>query len=133
MLPLVGPALDRIGPRPITFVSTILTGASLAIIGLSTGSLWFWVAIVLLGIGSGFSGPAIGAALAHVVPPGLDGPAMGLQRMIGDVAFVSGPIIVGFLSDVPGIGNAGGLLLNSALMIGAGVVYAIGTRIAKPA
>ncbi len=133
MLPVVGPAIDRIGPRPITIVSTILTGTGLAIIGLSTGIHWFWVAIVLLGVGGGLSGSAIGAALAHEVPPSLYGPAMGLQRMIGDAAFVSGPIVVGFLSDVPGVGNSGGLLVNAALMIGAGAIYAVGSRAARTA
>jgi MFS family permease len=128
MLPIAGPAIDRLGSRPITIVSTILTGLGLAILGLTTGVVWFWAAIVILGIGNSFGGPSVGAAMAEVVPANLYGPAMGLQRMIGDVAFVAGPIVVGLLSDIAWIGNTGGLIANALLMIGAGAVFAAGSR-----
>lgn len=128
MLPIVGPAIDRLGSRPITILSTMLTGTALAILGLTSGVAMFWLAIVLLGIGNGFGGPSVGAAMADVIPRTLYGPAMGLQRMIGDTAFVAGPIVVGLLSDIAFIGNAGSLLANALLMIGAGVVFALGSR-----
>ncbi len=128
MLPIVGPAIDRFGSRPITILSTILTGSALAIIALASGTLWFWVAMVILGIGGSFAGPSVGAALAEAMPPNLYGPGMGLQRMVGDAAFVLGPIVVGFLSDLPRVGNTGGLLANAGLMIGAGAVFALGSR-----
>ena len=133
ILPIIGPAIDRFGSRPITIVSTILTGTALAIIAVATGGVWFWVAIMILGIGGGFSGPSVAAALAEAVPPGMYGPAMGLQRMVGDAAFVGGPLVAGFLSGIPLIGNAGGLLANAALMIGAGTIFAIGSRARRSA
>jgi MFS family permease len=131
MLPIIGPAIDRFGSRPITIIATILTGIALAIIGLASGPLWFWVAIVILGIGGGFSGPSVGAALAEAIPPNLYGPGMGAQRMVGDAAFILGPLVVGFLSDIPGVGNTGGLLANALLMIAAGAVFAFGTRMRR--
>ncbi len=128
VLPIVGPLIDRLGSRPITIASTLITGAALVIIAVTSGQIWFWVAIVLLGMGGGFSGPSVGAALAEAMPPHLYGPGMGLQRMVGDAAFVIGPIVVGFLSDIPFVGMSGGLLFNAVLMIGSGVIFAVGSR-----
>lgn len=128
MLPIAGPAIDRLGSRPITIASTILTGLGLAILGLTTDVAWFWAAMVILGIGNSFGGPSVGAAMAEIVPGNLYGPAMGLQRMVGDAAFVAGPIVVGLLSDIAFIGNTGGLIANALLMIGAGAIFAIGSR-----
>lgn len=128
MLPIVGPAIDSFGSRPITIASTILTGVALVLVALGSSPAIFWIAIIILGIGAGFSGPSVGAALAEAMPPHLLGPGMGLQRMIGDVAFVIGPIVTGYLSDAPGIGNSGGLIANAVLMIAAGAVFAFGSR-----
>jgi MFS family permease len=131
MLPIVGPAIDRLGSRSITIASTVLTGLGLAMLALTSGVAWFWIAIVILGIGNGFGGPSVGAAMAEIVPNNLYGPAMGLQRMIGDAAFVAGPIVVGLLSDIAWIGNNGSLIANALLMIGAGAIFAIGSRAGK--
>ena len=127
-----GPAIDRFGSRPITIASTILTGGALAMIAFGHTQAVFWIAIVILGIGAGFSGPSVGAALAEAMPPNLLGPGMGLQRMIGDIAFVIGPMVTGYLAGTPGVGNSGGLIANAVLMIAAGAIFAFGSRARKP-
>jgi MFS family permease len=125
MLTVVGPAIDRYGARRITIWSTLLTGGALALIAVSGSEVAFWCGMVLLGIAAGFNGPSVAAALAGLVPRNLYGPAIGLQRAVGDAGYVLAPILVGLLYDLTSLGNAGGLLANAGLMVIAGVVFGI--------
>ncbi len=128
MLVVVGPAIDRYGARTVTVYSTLLTAAALALVALSGSQAGFWCGMVLLGIAAGFNGPSVAAALANHVPPGLYGPAIGLQRAVGDTGYVLAPILVGLLFDFTGIGSAGALLLNAALMLGSGLIFGLASR-----
>jgi MFS family permease len=127
MLPIVGPAIDRLGSRAITIGSTLLTGAALVGLAVSRDLWLFWTAVALLGAAGGFNGPSVGAALADRIPAGLYGPGVGFQRAVGDAGFVAGPILVGLIYDLTGGSNAAGLLANGGLMLLAGLAFALGT------
>ncbi len=126
MLPIVGPAVDRFGARPITVASTILTGLALSLMAVSSSPILYWAGLILLGISSGFNGPAVAAATADILPAGLFGPAMGMQRAVGDAGFVLGPILVGLVYDLTSAGYTGALVGNAALMMVAGLTLAGG-------
>ena len=125
MLPIVGPAIDWVGARQVTVYSTLLTGLALALIALSHSEFAFWISMVLLGIAAGFNGPSVAAALADLVPRGLYGPAIGVQRAVGDVGYVLAPFLAGMLSDFPAIGHPGALIFNAILMVVSGAVFAV--------
>ena len=89
--PLGGLLADRIGRRPLLLFAT--TGASLGLI--LYGSLESLLAIAILtpfwAIMSDLASPAISAAIADVVEPGLRTEAYGLRRQAGNITFALGP------------------------------------------
>ena len=88
----------------------------------------FWLAISLLGVAAGFSGPSVSAAVATLVPRSMYGPAIGMQRAVGDVGYVIAPILVGLMYDLPGIGSAGALIFNAVVIVAASVLFRLATR-----
>ena len=127
MLAVVGPAIDRFGARQILVHSTVLTGIALVLIAFSQTQLMFWFAIALLGVAAGFSGPSVSAAVATLVPRSMYGPAIGMQRAVGDVGYVIAPILVGFMYDLPGFGSVGALIFNAVVMVAASILFRVAT------
>jgi multidrug resistance protein len=133
MLPWSGRMIDTFGPRRITICAVSLTGISLTLIAAAPHVALFWVGMVLLGIASGFSSPAVAACIGEVVPRRLYGPAMGTLRVCGDCGFIVGPLIVGSIADLTPYGNSGGLFANAALVLFAATVFGLGNRRARAA
>ncbi|MGJ3265472.1 MAG: MFS transporter [Salinarimonas sp.] len=132
MLPLVGPFIDRVGSRVVTIWSTLATAVSLALIAFSGQVATFWAAMVLMGIAGAFSGPSVAAALADRMPRGLQGPAMGVQRIVGDAGFVVAPLFVGLVYDATPLGHGGAVWINAILMGVATALFAFGARAEPP-
>jgi len=128
MLPMVGPVIDRVGSRVVTLWSTVATAVSLVMIAFAGHVAVFWAAMVLMGIAGAFSGPSVAAALADRMPRGLQGPAMGVQRVVGDAGFVVAPIFVGLVYDATTLGNEGAVWINALLMAAAAALFAFGAR-----
>ena len=128
MLPLVGPATARFGAVTVAALSTALVAGALILVAFAEAVPVYWAALVMLGIGSGFNGPSVAAAIADITPSNLFGPAMGTQRAIADTGFVSGPIIVGLVHDLTPFGYSGALAGNAVMLAGAGVMVWIFVR-----
>ena len=132
MLPIVGPVIDRVGSRFVTICSTVATAMSLAMIAFAQDITTFWAALMLMGIAGAFNGPSVGAALADRMPRGLQGPAMGVQRAIGDAGFVVAPVFVGLIYDATTLGHEGAVWINAILMAVAAALFAFGVRREPP-
>ena len=109
--------------------AVILPGSLLSLVGLSmfatsTSLPAFFGAAAVLGLGTGLIGPAPAAYAGDLAPPGKTGVTMGLYRTFGDVGFVTGPILLGWIADsfegtfsqVPGMGV--GMMFNAVLLVG---------------
>ena len=55
------------------------------------------------------------------------GPGMGMQRTFGDVGFVIGPVIAGFLYDIAGPGHTVVILMNVGLLAVCTVLFVAGS------
>jgi DHA1 family multidrug resistance protein-like MFS transporter len=117
MLPMAGTAIDRHGARLVACWSGFLTAGAVFMIGTASGLPSFWGGMLLLGLAGGLSGPAVAALAADTIPRTHYGPAMGLLRTGGDLGFVLGPVLVGFLDDFGSLGLSGGLALNGFLLL----------------
>jgi len=117
MLPLVGRLIDRWGAKQATILSTAATGLSLAVMAAGDTLLSFWVGLGLLGLAGGISGPAVAAYTADIAPKAGYGMAIALSRSFGDVGFLIGPLLIGLIDDLSGIGHRGGIFINAALMV----------------
>ena len=86
--------------------------------------------MVLAGLSRGWlrvsGGPAPAAYSVDIAPENARGLAMGLYRSSGDVGFVIGPPLLGFLADHSSFGW--GLAVNAALVAVATLVFAVFAR-----
>ena len=132
MAPVTAPLIDKFGARANVFWSTLATALSLITFYVSTTPFGFWLAVLLLGAATGVNYPAISTFAIAALPRERFGPGMGVQRTFGDVGFVIGPVIVGWLSDITGGSHWAGVWVNIALLGAAATVFAVGSRGMRP-
>lgn len=125
VLPWAGGASDRFGCVPVIAVSTALAAASLLMIAFSVAPWMFWAGMALMGVSTGFSGPAIAAFAVEQAPGGRYGPTMGVLRFFGDLGFVAGPILLGLAVDFLHVGHGGALGLNGGLVALSGLLFVL--------
>ena len=99
---LGGAVADRVPRRTLLIVTEIAEGIVMAIVaalGLA-GSLQIWhlyVAMVVFGIASAFSGPAIGALIPELVPEEILVAGNALRGLSRQMARTAGPVVGGLL------------------------------------
>ena len=118
-----GVAVDRWGRKAIIVPFTFVTGISFLLFAVAETFFWFAFANALWGIASGIGGSAPAAYAADSAPPGMNASAMSLFRMLGDIGYVVGPILLGFIVDIHGT--------NVALYTAASILFIIGTLFAR--
>ncbi|MGQ9469049.1 MAG: MFS transporter [Nitrososphaerales archaeon] len=94
-----GALSDKYGRKPFMMLCLLMTALTVYLIPnvASIGSFW----IVMIGYGAtlGLSGPMV-AWIADLTPTGMMGTSMGLFRMISDLGFLFGPLLLGYLADI---------------------------------
>jgi MFS family permease len=110
---------DRFGRRAVIVPGGLIAMAGLFVYGQSETVLIFVVAAVVLSLGEGLAGPAPSAYAADISPPDSRGLAMGLHRTTGDIGFVIGPPLLGWLADSTSFGWA---LSANAILVGVAAV-----------
>ena len=119
-------AADRFGRKAVLIPGgALLTVGLLMYAGADTFTM-FIAASAVLALGQGIDGPAPAAYAVDIAPEDARGLAMGLYRSSGDVGFVIGPPLLGFLADHSSFGW--GLAVNAALVAVATLVFAVFAR-----
>jgi DHA1 family multidrug resistance protein-like MFS transporter len=95
----VGHAIDYFGRKPVIVITLIVTAISTIIFPFTYSFLTIALAAVILGLGTGGAGQAPLALATDATIDEPHGLSMGLYRLFGDVGFVVGPILLGFISD----------------------------------
>lgn len=95
---------DRLGRARVIVPGMVLMTVAMALLAMTTTSLFFWVAAVIFGAGFGAVSPALAALAVEVVPPDQRGSAVatytaGFELGIGFGAIAFGPVVqaAGFL------------------------------------
>jgi DHA1 family multidrug resistance protein-like MFS transporter len=131
VMPLASSLTSRFGARRLVFWSTVACAAVVWMLYASP-SLWlYWVAVMLFGVMSGLTYPAIGVFMLEILAKEHYGAGSGLQRSFGDVGFVIGPLVMGALSDLSGGGQAVGSAANALLLAGSAFWFLLATRGAR--
>jgi multidrug resistance protein len=114
---LVGPAgflVDRYGRKPVIVPGCLVAALAFAGFALATGYPTFVLSAVLWGVSGAFiAGSA--AYAADQAPPGANGITMGIYRMLADLGYVVGPVLLGLIAGVAGA--EGSLLFASVLSV----------------
>ena len=117
----VGYGIDYFGRKPIIISSLAITAISALAFPLSIDYVSISIVAVLLGIGTSGAGQAPLAMATDATIHEPHGLSMGLYRFFGDIGFILGPIILGFLSDGFGLRApfyfTGALVLTNMILI----------------
>jgi len=91
---------DRFGRKAVILPGALMTMGGLSLFAWANSEFLFFVAGGLQGFGTGVIGPVPGAYAADLAPPGKMGVTMGLYRTFGDIGFIIGPVLLGWISEV---------------------------------
>ena len=81
----------------------------------------FLAAALVLATGEAIGGPASAAYAADIAPKTSRGLAMGVNRTVGDLGFVLGPLVLGYVADTAGFSSA--FVANGALLAAVGILF----------
>jgi MFS family permease len=118
-----GALADRRGRKAVIVPTTIVSGVSMALFGLSDTYLIFVLAAILWGISSTVAGSAPTAYAADSAPPGMNAAAIGTYRTAGDAGYVIGPFALGAIVDFYGAMPA--LMAAAVAMTLSGIAFAL--------
>jgi MFS family permease len=129
-----GRLVDRVGRKPVAIWGLIASAVATSAYGVfhTFGSLM--VVSAVFGVASGIASIPPPAMVGDLAPEGLEGSAVGLYRMAGDLGFVVGPLLVGAIADT-GAFWMGFVASGIALLIAAGAMLTIaetGERAVEP-
>ena len=113
-----GILVDRWGRKVVIVPATVLAGASLVLFVTAASYTGFLVACVTWSLAVGISGAAPAAYAADVAPSGMNAAAMSTFRMLADLGYVLGPIVLGLVTDVFGANAALGGTAAALLVVG---------------
>lgn len=112
---ICGSLSDRFGRKALITPGVILSVVSLVMLS-QTHSYWFLIiTCVIWGIGTGTAGPVPAAYVVDIIPRENYASSVGLYRAAGDLGYVVGPILLGWLADIKGYNFS--LLFDAAFLL----------------
>jgi MFS family permease len=123
-----GVLVDRWGRKVAIVPATVVSGVSLLLFVHAPSYGWFLLACVAWSIAVGVTGAAPAAYAADVAPPGMNAAAMSTFRMLSDLGYVVGPLVLGVVTDVSGASTA--LAGTAAALVMVGILF--GWRAPEP-
>ncbi len=117
---------DRVGRRHLMLFSGCAAGLGVVIVAGSATAAGFVIGNIVMALGTGTAGPAPSAFAAEITPAHIRGMGVAMYRSAGDVGFLLGPFLLGWLSDQTSIATA--LVVAGALVAAAGVAFMVTQR-----
>ena len=121
---LIGPLTEKLGSRKLLRIGLSLVAVGLLLLGFTTTWPMLFVALFLLSLGQGMSGPSGGALVAELAPVERRGEAIGYQQSTAAFGRVAGPVAAGALFDHVGI-SAPFLVSGILIVFAVGSVWSI--------
>jgi DHA1 family tetracycline resistance protein-like MFS transporter len=103
---LVGPAVKRFGERHLVVFGNLARGVGISLLALFPYLVTAIAAVPLLAIGGSLGLPALIALLTYTAPPTQRGRVIGLNQSVASLGNIVGPLISGFLFQIPAVGPA---------------------------
>ena len=94
-----GALADRFGRKLVIVPATVLNGAAMILLALAPTAGSFIAACMLWGVASSVAGAAPTTYAADSAPPGMNALALSVYRMLADLGYVIGPMLLGVLAD----------------------------------
>jgi DHA1 family multidrug resistance protein-like MFS transporter len=129
-LMVAGGLSDRLGRKAVITPGCLITAVSLFMLTQSGSYSLLLLSCVVMGIGTGIAGPTPSAYVADIIPRENYSSGMSLYRAIGDLGFVIGPVLLGWLADARGFDTP--LLFNALFFVLAASLFQFLTREPRP-
>lgn len=117
-----GMLTDRFGRKAVIVPASLFSGLAFILFLFAPTYAWFLAACLAWAISTGVSGAAPAAYAADTAPAGMNAAAMSSYRMLADLGYVAGPLIVGIVADVFGLSVALGSI--SAVVVTLALLFA---------
>src|SRR5205823_3872686 len=114
-----GMIMDRFGRKFASVPSFAVMALGMAMIPLAYDYVSLLVAVSVIGLGNGLGSGTMFTLGADLAPEGATGEFLGMWRLIGDVGSTGGPVVVGGIADLVGLGAA------ALTLAGVGVLSAV--------
>jgi multidrug resistance protein len=101
-----GVLADRFGRKVVIVPATLCSGISFVFFLLAPNYGWFLVACSVWALESGVGGAAPAAYAADMAPAGMNAAAMSSYRMLSEIGYVAGPLLLGLAADMFGTDSA---------------------------
>lgn len=111
-----GMIMDRFGRKWAAVPSFAVMAVGMALIPLAADYVGLLIAVAVIGLGNGLSSGTMFTLGADLAPPEATGEFLGLWRLIGDLGSTGGPVVVGGIADVLGLGAAALALAGVGLL-----------------
>ena len=121
---LIGPLTEKLGSRKLLRIGLSLVAVGLLLLGFTTTWPMLFIALFLLSLGQGMSGPSGSALVAELAPVERRGEAIGYQQSTAAFGRVAGPVMAGALFDHVGI-SAPFLVSGILIVFAVGSVWSI--------
>jgi MFS family permease len=96
---IIGGALtDRLGRRKLILFGLVFSALSMLTLGLVNDFALLFPLAIVIGLLSDVAGPAHGAMIADILPENQRQEGFGLLRVVGNMAWIIGPTIGGFVA-----------------------------------
>lgn len=123
VLPLAARLIERTPRVPLITLSLLASAACLGVVVAAPDMSTLMWGMVAMGAATGIAGPAVAAYAVEITDPADHGPAMGALRFAGDMGYLVGPLSFGFIMDLTGLSQSGGLALNAVLVAMAALLF----------
>ena len=107
MFPVAGFMMDRFGRRYATIPGICIFATGMALMPFTSTFTWLLLAAVLMRLGNGVASGTMMTLGADLAPREGTGEFLGLWRLTGDFGGSAGPVVVGNIADVFGLGYSG--------------------------
>jgi MFS family permease len=101
-----GRASDRFGPRTVLVPALLAFGLIVAAVGSVDALLPLMLILAVLGVVSAYAGVPPAPMLATLTPGRLSAPGVAVFRFVGDLGFVLGPLVAGWVASRYGFAPA---------------------------
>ncbi len=103
---IAGLLQDRMGRKWASVPSMIILGVGMAMVPLTAGYTSLLAAAAIMGLGNGLGSGTMMTLGSDLAPRDAMGEFLGLWRLIGDGGNTGGPLVVGAVADLTGLGLA---------------------------
>ncbi len=107
MFPVAGAMMDRFGRRYATVPGISIFATGMLLMPFTGSFTWLLLASILMRFGNGIASGTMMTLGADLAPTDGTGEFLGLWRLTGDFGGAAGPVVVGNIADLFGLGYSG--------------------------